>query len=68
MVEFLYNFDSRFNISSSASILMFFLAPHEFGVLIILDGVSHIFIREGSNLFDSHNCDILLNYPKMIYD
>lgn len=53
------NFDSGINVSPGTTVLMFFLNPTEFSVFIVLNGSSEIFIREGSNLFNSDDSNIV---------
>lgn len=53
------NFKSGVNVSPGTTVLMFFLNPTEFSIFIVLDGTSNILIREGSNLFNSNDSDII---------
>lgn len=38
---------------------MFFLTPNKFSISIILNSISNVFIREGSNLFNSNDGNII---------
>lgn len=56
-----YIIDSLFNKVPRSIILVFFLAPTEFGVFVFPNFVHQIVERERSQLFNSHHNNILFS-------